>query len=204
MFPPSKMVSNAIAYDTDCIYHLNLITQFTNNHPDVLNMLDNDLSTLIIPAVHIRNHKEACWYTYGGVYTPCIGHFYGEMAEMIWPFMNQFAGQTWQMTNGHRQDTIIRNLGAWNWCKVQWMCKCGTPIMRTFLKFAIAVIQLMKELREYMKRKGIIFVAFARLTKRTSLYSYYNLKQLKRKDPRSSLSTNMTILIVWLFLLSQQ
>ena len=86
-------------------------------------MLDNDLSMFIIPAVHIRNYKEACWYTYGGAYTPCIGHFYGETAEMIWPFMNQFAGQTQQMTNGHRQDTIIRNLEAWNWCKVQRMHK---------------------------------------------------------------------------------
>jgi hypothetical protein len=118
-FPSDKKISNALCYDADCIYRPNLLTRFSKHYPDVVHMLDNDMAAFIIPAVHIHNHKEWCWYNYGGAYTPCIGHFFGETAEMIWPYMNRFAGQTRQMTNGHRQDTIIQNLTAWNWCKVQ-------------------------------------------------------------------------------------
>ena len=150
LFPPNKMISNALSYDADCIYRPHLLTRLSNNHPDVVHMLDNELSAFIIPAVHIRNHKEACWYMYGGAYTPCIGHFFGETAEMIWPFMNRFVGQIRQMTNGHRQDTIIRNLGAWNWCKVQ---RIGISFERQQLDHyqlicSVTASQLSKDLQE--------------------------------------------------------
>jgi hypothetical protein len=172
------MISNALSYDADCIYRPNLFTRLSNNHPDVVHMLDNHLSAFIIPAVHIRNHKEACWYTYGGAYTPCIGHFFGETAEMIWPFMNQFAGQIRQMTNGHRQDTIIRNLGAWNWCKVQRIGIFPTPLLKSWGTNLLQPPNYRKSFRRqsvYMKRSEIICGPFAKHTQQSWLYGYHCL-----------------------------
>jgi hypothetical protein len=107
----------ALSYDAMCILKPNLINSFALNYPDTLHRLLN--AKFLIPALHVRNHKELCKYVYTHAYTPGVRRFFGETAEYFWPCLNRFGGQIRQMTNGHRQDTIIRVCGDWNWRKIQ-------------------------------------------------------------------------------------
>jgi hypothetical protein len=104
-----------------CIWFVNFYWRFIQNFPNLLYIL---LSLIvIIPAVHVWGHQEFCWYVYGGAYTQSIGHFFGETAEFVWPYLNRLAGQTRQMSGGYRHDTMIRYAGEWNWRKIQRMGK---------------------------------------------------------------------------------
>jgi hypothetical protein len=118
-FPVDEPPSLALSYDAMCIWFVNMFLRWTQNYPELLFMLLAVIA--IVPAVHVRGHQEYCWYVYGGAYKDCVGHFFGETAEYVWPYLNRLAGQTRQMTLGHRQDTMIRYIGEWNWRKVQRM-----------------------------------------------------------------------------------
>jgi hypothetical protein len=120
-FSVSETVEILISYDAMCILNPNMKARFSAQHPKLAYLLEN--ARKVIPVCHVRNHKEYCWYVYGSAYMSSVGHFTGETAEYVWPFLNGIGGQTRQMTNGHRQDTIIRNLNDWNWRKTQRMGK---------------------------------------------------------------------------------
>ena len=64
---------------------------------------------------------------------PSVGHFFGETAEYIWPFLNRIGGQTRQMTSGYRHDTMIRKLSDWNWRKVQRIGKLRSESHEVFV-----------------------------------------------------------------------
>jgi hypothetical protein len=110
-----------LSYDVMCILKPNLVRSFGINHPDTVHRLLN--TKLLIPVVHVCDHKELCKYVYAYAYTLGVGRFFGETAEYFWPCLNQFRGQTRQMTNGHRQDTIIHVCSDWNWQKIQRLGK---------------------------------------------------------------------------------
>ena len=95
-----------------CIWFVNMFPRFIEHHPELLHRLLD--VTPIVPSVHICGHRNFCHYVYAPAYVPCIGHFFGETAEFVWPYLNSVAGQTRQMTNGRRQDTIIRYENEWN------------------------------------------------------------------------------------------
>jgi hypothetical protein len=121
-YPKDKVPTFALSYDAMCIWVVNLYWRFLQNFPELLYLL---LSLIvIIPAVHVRGHQEICWYVYSGAYTQSVGHFFGETAEFVWPYLNRLAGQTRQMSGGYRHDTMIRYAGEWNWRKIQRMGKC--------------------------------------------------------------------------------
>jgi hypothetical protein len=105
------------SYDNWCIWSVNSKRRFATNYPEDQYMVEG--MTGIIPVVHIRNHKEDCWYRYGGAYKHGAARFTGETAELVWPFLNSFAGQTRQMSPGHRQDFINIKVNDWNWHKQQ-------------------------------------------------------------------------------------
>jgi hypothetical protein len=69
-----------------CIWFVNMLTRFAINHPELLYLLIS--LSVIIPTCHVRNHQEYCWYIFGNAYMPSVGHFFGETAEYIWPFLN--------------------------------------------------------------------------------------------------------------------
>jgi hypothetical protein len=94
-----------------------MFPRFIEHYPELLHRLLD--ITPIVPAVHVRGHRDFCQYVYAPAYVPCIGHFFGETAEFVWPYLNSIAGQTRQMTNGRRQDTIIRHENEWNGRKNQ-------------------------------------------------------------------------------------
>lgn len=56
-------------------------------------------------------------YLFSSAYMKNAGHFHGETSEQAWPEINQLGGQTRQMNNGHRQDTLIDHHGDWNFKK---------------------------------------------------------------------------------------
>jgi hypothetical protein len=69
----------ALSYNAMCILKPNLIKCFALNHPETLHRLLN--AKFLVPAIHVRNHKEMCKYVYTHAYTPGVGRFYGETAE---------------------------------------------------------------------------------------------------------------------------
>jgi hypothetical protein len=115
-----KIYGFNFSFDALCIWIINALWRWAANHPDLLYMVAHLVP--IIPGCHVRNHKEFCQYVYNHTYTPYIGHFHGETAEYIWPYLNKLGGQTRQMTNAHRQDTMMQKLNAWNWRKIIRMC----------------------------------------------------------------------------------
>jgi hypothetical protein len=116
-FKPGEEPELVLSYDTMCILKPNLVHSFAINHPDTVHRLLN--TKLLIPVGHVCNHKELCKYVYTYAYTLGVGCFFSETVEYFWPCLNHFGGQTHQMMNGHRQDTIICVCGDWNWCKIQ-------------------------------------------------------------------------------------
>jgi hypothetical protein len=105
------------SYDNYCIWTVNKTRRFATNYPDDLHLVEG--MSGIVPIVHIRNHKDDCWYLYGGSYQHGAGRFTGETAELMWPFLNGYAGQTRQMSPGYRHDFINLRLNDWNWLKAQ-------------------------------------------------------------------------------------
>jgi hypothetical protein len=148
----------ALSYDAMCILKPNLINCFTLNHPDTLHRLLN--AKFLIPALHVRNHKELCKYVYTHAYTPGVRRFFGETAEYFWPCLNCFGGQIRQMTNGHRQDTIIRVCADWNWRKIQRLGKSSVAKCRMNNNMDSIARQLEKELtdakQQYVEKRDTL------------------------------------------------
>jgi hypothetical protein len=105
------------SYDNYCIWTVNKTRRFAINYPDDVHLVEG--MSGIVPIVHIRNHKDDCWYLFGGSYQHGAGRFTGETAELMWPYLNSYAGQTRQMSPGHRHDFINLRLNDWNWFKAQ-------------------------------------------------------------------------------------
>ncbi|KAF8074505.1 hypothetical protein FPV67DRAFT_1725303 [Lyophyllum atratum] len=111
-----NVIQRFFCYDISCGYDVNIIPRFQRSHPDLVPIVER--MCYLIPLVHVHNHKDNCMYCYSSAYTAHAGHFHGETAEHYWPECNQLGGQTRQMNNGHRQDTLIDHHSDWNWKKV--------------------------------------------------------------------------------------
>jgi hypothetical protein len=98
-FPVDELPSLALSYNAMCIWFINIFLRWTQHYPGLLLLLLAVIA--IVPVVHVHRHQEYCWYVYGGAYMDCVGNFFGETAEYVWPYLNQLAGQTRQMTPGH-------------------------------------------------------------------------------------------------------
>ncbi|KAJ7932151.1 hypothetical protein B0H13DRAFT_2308001 [Mycena leptocephala] len=107
------------SYDSWCSFVVNQVKRALALFPE-----EEWLHTLLacvegqIPADHINGHGSDCKTTWQAVYFPCRAHFHGEMAEMIWAFLNPLGSSTRQMTGAARHDIINFVMQAWNTLKV--------------------------------------------------------------------------------------
>ncbi|KAJ7733042.1 hypothetical protein DFH07DRAFT_780704 [Mycena maculata] len=99
---PEAATPHVISYDSYCSFVVNEVKWAITLFPE-----DEWLHTLLaavegqIPADHING-----------------GHFHGEMAEVLWAFLNALGSSTRQMTRGAYHNTINFVIHAWNLLKV--------------------------------------------------------------------------------------
>lgn len=117
----APIMDHVHSYDCACSYCANVDDRFSKYLPDYA--AEVAWIRWAVPAVHVKNHIEACEYQFATCYMTCTGHFHAETAEQYWVELNQIGGSTSQMNNGHRQDTIIDHHSDWNWKKFVHMCK---------------------------------------------------------------------------------
>jgi hypothetical protein len=114
-------VDRVLSYDIDCGYSIYTLDRFEEQFPEDVDFIAG--MRWLIPLLHVQNHRDNCTYLFSSAYVESVGHFHGETAEQTWIELNQLAGQTRQMNNGHRQDTIIDHHSYWNWSKTAIMGK---------------------------------------------------------------------------------
>lgn len=110
------VIKRDTSYDISCAYLVNVVPRFKQNFPDLVDAVKE--IRWLIPLVHVQNHKDNCMYRHSSAYKMNAAHFHGETSEHAWPEINQLGGQTHQMNNGHRQDTLIDHHGDWNFKKM--------------------------------------------------------------------------------------
>ncbi|KAJ3511561.1 hypothetical protein NMY22_g15609 [Coprinellus aureogranulatus] len=74
---------------------------------------------VLIPLVHVQNHKDNCMYRHACSYTTNAGRFHGETCEQYWAESNPLGGQARQMNKGRRTDVIVDHHSFWNHVKTQ-------------------------------------------------------------------------------------
>ena len=114
-------VDRVLSYDINCGYSIYALDRFEEQFPEDVDFIAG--MRWLIPLLHVQNHRDNCTYLFSSAYVESVGHFHGETAEQTWVELNQLAGQTHQMNNGHHQDTIINHHSYWNWSKTAIMGK---------------------------------------------------------------------------------
>jgi len=94
-----------LSYDINCGYPIYSLDHFEAQFPEEADFIAG--MRWLIPLLHVQNHCNNCTYLFSSAYIESMGHFHNETAEQSWVELNQLAGQTHQMNNGHRQDTTI-------------------------------------------------------------------------------------------------
>lgn len=105
-----------LSYNSQCNYCVHLFNCFSQWFPDLVHLIWDMQFTIL--AMHVQNHLDMCMYLYASAYKECTGHFHEEGAEGIWAETNALGPAVRQMSNGHRQDVIIKMIMAWATRKV--------------------------------------------------------------------------------------
>ena len=99
-----------VSCNISCAYWVNVVDCFHQHLPDLVSYIER--IHWLIPLVHLQNqnHKDNCMYGFASAYILNAGYFHSETAEHYWAESNQLRAQTWQINNGHCQDTLIDHL----------------------------------------------------------------------------------------------
>ncbi|KAJ7701218.1 hypothetical protein B0H17DRAFT_864583, partial [Mycena rosella] len=108
-----------IGYDSWCSFEVNKVKRVILLFPEET-WLHKRLATMEgqIPADHINRHGPDCQCFWQAVYFVCRAHFHGEMAEMLWAFLNPLGFLMRQMTGAAHHDIINYVIDTWNTSKV--------------------------------------------------------------------------------------
>jgi hypothetical protein len=116
---PATSTPVVFSYDSWCSFTVNLVNRVATVFPEET-WFHKPLATVEgqIPTDHINGHGEDCQKIWQVVYFACRSHFHGEMAEMIWAFLNALGSSTRQHTGAAWHDIINFVVDAWNTRKV--------------------------------------------------------------------------------------
>ncbi|KAJ3519411.1 hypothetical protein NMY22_g13219 [Coprinellus aureogranulatus] len=109
-------IDHLCSYDIGCGWGKNRAARFeqmTESKAVVKSM------RVLIPLVHVQNHKDNCMYRHACSYVANAGHFHGETCEQYWAESNPLGAQARQMNKGRRTDVIVDHHSLWNHIKTQ-------------------------------------------------------------------------------------
>ncbi|KAJ7488468.1 hypothetical protein B0H11DRAFT_2278486 [Mycena galericulata] len=116
---PASITPMAISYDSWCSFCIHNVKRAKTVFPEAT-WLHELLASAEdqIPADHINGHGHECQAIWQAVYFACRAHFHGEIAEVIWAFLNALGASTRQSNGAARHDIMNFVIDAWNWLKV--------------------------------------------------------------------------------------
>lgn len=95
-----------ISYDLACQWSRKLLGRVQALPADLrATILGLSIDT-VVPKLHERGHREACWTLFSLNYRRGVGRTDGEGIERRWADTNDASNSTREMREGHRQDSL--------------------------------------------------------------------------------------------------